>query len=196
VNFDIRPGATLEKLREKLTVQQTRDNPNLVIVIAGICNLTDLTRVHNKKTVTYNLDGEIRSTKKALIKGIVEDLLEKKCIISTIAPAKLTAQAAASKPLTNPEQEALLADLDDINCFIKSECERRNTQILNLAKTCYQSSRKRRGNTRKTVWQFNDTELPDGVHLSDNLKTRWAKILANCIRNHYESEYPQESEDL
>ena len=85
-------------------------------------------------------------------------------------------------PSVESEQQALLNDLQEINQFIKEESEKRNIKILNLAKTLYRSSRKRRGKERKTVWRLAEETLPDGVHLNTELKDRWAKIIATCIK--------------
>lgn len=182
ITFDPEGGAKLERIRH--LIRQNYNQPDLTIVVAGICNFTERKGRGKHATISYSLDTQARDNKKATAKRTIVDLLTNygKCIVSTIAPAKLTASDNPSQDKLR--QEALLSDLEEVNLFIKSESASRGLQLINLAKTCYLSSRKRRGKSRKTVWQFTDKELPDGVHLSEKLQDRWAGILATGIRCH------------
>ena len=177
ITFNVYPGATLEKLKNR----QTRGLADLTVIIGGICNFTNVHIEGQKRLVTYGLDARERQERKDLTKRTILDLLENQgnCIVSTIAPAKLT---PCERPSLESEQQALLNDLQEINHFIKEESEKRNIKFLNLAKTFYRSSRKRRGKERKTVWRLAEETLPDGVHLNAELKDRWAKIIATCIK--------------
>ena len=174
--FNVYPGTTLEKLRHKLP----RGQAALTLIIAGICNFTTSSKEGRKRIVTYNTALNVRQERKDSIKSTILDLLDNygSCIVSTIAPAKLTTLDNLDQ---KDDQQALLADLQEINTFIKEESEKRNINILNLAKTFFLSSRKRRGKSRKTVWRFAEEALPDGVHLNPKLQDRWAKIIATCI---------------
>jgi hypothetical protein len=55
-----------------------------------------------------------------------------------------------------------------------------------LAKKVFKSSRKRRGKGHKTIYRFEATQLPDGVHLSRKLRQDWARNIAGAINRHFD----------
>ena len=170
-------GATLEFLRIKNQRKQT--SADLIIFVAGICNFTHVTYQRSKRIVSYTDDINERQRKVANIKETILDLLgtNRNCLVSTIVPAKICEDSADA----DAKQTALLQDIEEVNLFIKNECETRDIRKINLAKTCYKTTKKRRGKKTKTYQLFNKSELIDGVHATDRMKDVWAQILAKAI---------------
>jgi predicted ester cyclase len=188
IEFQVRvyPGATLELIQSKIA--RLRRHYDLKIVIAGICNLTQKERESKLKLLTYReCSSKLEATKGTLGKLIAEDQF-----VSTITPASLDAYAKhfnkdrRQLPDQATEQKKLLEDLDSINSYIKDLSRTKEGLVINLAKQVFKSSRKKRGKSHKTIYRFEDKDLPDGVHLSNNLKKVWAKIIATAINKSFD----------
>ena len=185
INVTVRTygGATLDSMKRKL--DRLRRKYDLTIVISGICNFTKRELVKNRKVLSYNNGND----KVEHVSKLIKEIVHKDCIIATIAPASLrkyaeTVNLSGAIPQQEEEQKNLLKDLETVNKEIKQTCADREAQFLNLAKTVFQTAKKKRGKTTRTVQQFKANRLPDGIHLSQDLRKNWARNIAGAINRH------------
>ena len=186
VNITLRiyKGVKIEAVKRK--IDRLRITYELIIVICGICNFTKRDIVNNRKVLTYTEGAEkithFLSFARKIIKG--------NCIISTITPASFRKYAehvnlSGAIPAQEEVQKILLDDLQTVNRGIKQISKEKGAPILNLAKKAFQSSKKKRGKKTKTVIQFKPNRLPDGVHLSDELKKSWVRNITGAINKFF-----------
>lgn len=151
------------------------------IILAGICSLTEVTRIAGSKRIHYPLHS--RDTKITDITGTIRDLKHRfadSINICTIIPASLTKyfnHYNPGKPLPEgleQEQSALIDDINTINTEIINANSQTVTNINLSKRVLIQSKKKKQRRTTESyrrIFRFSDTELPDGVHFSDSLKS-------------------------
>lgn len=165
------PGATLETIAGR--AENFHANFDLIIVIAGICNLTTRIRTSSKYKIEY------RTRKADEVKLLIQNLLEKfgeKIHICTITPADLNKQHSTDVSISD-QQSNLLEDIENINQFIIDSNICRDLPTIDLASNSYVKSLKKQGQKRKKIVKFSSKDLPDGVHPSLKLKEKWSKHL-------------------
>ena len=139
INFNVYPGATLEKLKNR----QTRGPANLTVIIGGICNFTRGTKKNRNLWVRHTWKTGKKGLNKKDHFGFFRKSRKLYCIPHGSSQAHPLWKAKCG------EWTAGTTHRPAGNQFIKEESEKRNIRFLNLAKPFYRSSRKRRGKERK-----------------------------------------------
>ena len=186
VQVRVYKGATLQRIAQ--AKNRIRQRFDLCVIAAGVCNFTERDTKNGLRILSYSNGGE----KKREIKETIRDLVSRNCIVATITPAHLGNYAVDKNPKNKEdladqidEQTELLQDIQEVNEFIIEESKNKGSQILNLAKKAYASSRKRRGTKRKTVYTLRKDCLPDGVHLSNTLRKEWTRNICAAIKRYF-----------
>ena len=179
------PGARLEFITKKIERASRRAKWDLIIVNAGICNLTVRTKSRHGTTLNYK-HSRLEETRQAI--DIVLNTFGKCVQVCTITPASLSKFAATFKSraddpaeVIDNEQERLNEDIRELNSHITSRNIHRDLPTINLAANSLTHKIKKQGKNRKRITKFCDKGLVDGVHPSEHLKTVWAKHIGVTI---------------
>ena len=170
------PGATLETVEKKIERTRRRENWDITIIIAGICNFTH--RVTSRKGKFLEYSQRKADSTQDEINRILQNLGET-TYICTITPAdmsKFSHQRNGDADL-EIEQQHLLEDIENTNRFIKEKSVERDTPTIDLAIQSYTKSLKKQGPKNKKIIKFSGKELPDGIHPSIALEETWAKYI-------------------
>ena len=174
----ILPGATLERIQQRLERSQRRNKWDLVIIIGGICNFTTRTVTKRTRLLEYKT-SKLDKAKEAINNILVQQGL--KTHICTLTPASLVKYSTEPTPQTITEQEELIKDIEELNNHIATKNIERDSPTIDLARQSYTSSLKKQGNKRKRISKFNDKDLEDGVHPSAELQDKWTTYMAQVI---------------
>ena len=189
----IRPGAGIESLINYIAKHPEKNNFDLLIVSAGICNLTTKkTTDDGAAKINYEITNGVDK-----IKSIVESTIAeygKKIHYATITPASLVKFylyknrgkqiSQEEKNVLEEQQTRLVDDCKEINNFIIKRNTERECPTLRWASQCMRSTKRRQKNSRKlrpTVYKFCDSKLHDGLHPDDTLKKVWFSLAVRFI---------------
>ena len=173
------PGATLENIQKRLQRGTRRDNWDLIIVLAGICDFTS----RSKENRNISLEYKTRKTEE--VRHIIDDLynITPNLHIATITPASLLTYSNNREKDSQIEEEQtnLEEDIKSINNYIIDKNISRDKPTLNLAKISEIRSLKKQGNKRKRVIKYDYKELRDGLHPNTDLLQKWATCICNTV---------------
>jgi hypothetical protein len=191
VKIDIRilPGAKLDELHRAVNSASVYQNYDLIIIVGGICNLTEKSVWGNLNILDYPVkDLYIVENQLSDIRQQYQD----KVIFATIPPASLAKFARVKNNIDSlPSQlEAKLADsqqrlINDI--FVLNDWIRQNNienQCTNLDLNNYNTSKslKKSPNGGKyRIETFSDKNMYDGLHANMTLKGKWHKRTTDVI---------------
>ena len=172
-------GATLDDIWKRLERTSRRTTWDVAIVVAGICNFTELQT--NRKRQRYL---QYTSRKSESTRQVIDSLFEAfgpKVHICTIPPAsiKLASKCREDDPSIEDEQQKLIQDIEETNRHIINCNINRNFATIDLARQTYSSSVK--GKNKKKLLKFTSKGLNDGVHPNSDSKILWAKYMAKVI---------------
>ena len=187
----VKKGAKLEQAQKFLLDTNAGQNKDLIIIAAGICNLTERIRDSHANTLVYR-----NRERKQHVIDIIQQLLQlygDKIHIATITPASLLGYFKANNN-TEPgttlrealeiQQANLLEDCEEINTFIINNNIARDQPTLPWGKQSYTESKKRKKSgkpRRKVKHKFNPKNLPDGVHPNNTLRRTWFKLIKDFV---------------
>lgn len=180
----VHKGATLDDILKKIERSQRKQRSttwDIILVVAGICNLTK--RVLIKKGTQYL---EYKERKAEHTNQVIDQLLDTngdRIHICTIPPADLGKYSSYrdDDPTLKQEQGNLIEDLEQINRHIISRNILRDFATVDLAKQTYSSSLKKQGSTKKRVSKFTGKGLRDGLHPDPEARKAWATYMAKVI---------------
>ena len=180
VKVHVRRGATLEKAIEHLK-READTNTDLIIIAAGICNLTHKESRGRTRTLTYTSSEEnlilIKDTLTALSREF-----QNKLIIATIPPASLVKYYSHFNNTEPPsfltdQQNDLLRDTEELNQYIITLNKAANLQTIYLHKQCFNTSLDRKKKTSTNPGKrrriFLEKLFTDGVHSNSTLQYKW-----------------------
>ena len=180
------PGARLYEIERRITLTEVFQQQDLIIVAGGICDLTVKTNYQGQKLLTYpgvNINEVL---------GQIETLRHKfgsRLIIATIPPAGLLKYYEYKNPgqelpeqiesQLKEQQTKLLADLREINNYIKENNREANVTNIDLNRMVTSTSIKHSFGQRYRTERFTAKDLYDGVHANQSLKVKWHKRIAD-----------------
>ena len=190
-NFLLIPGGTIEAVASQTFQNCDEQNYDLIIINAGICNFTAKSHFKGFKCINYSdRTGKIEQVARTIEE--LDTAFGHRVNICTIPPASLNKSFTHKYPNVpvpqefESQQESLLHDIGEINRQLIQRNFYNGASSIDLAKQVFSSSLKRkRGGLRKV--KFNDKNLPDGVHPSENLRNTWFKLISNFIITTYQS---------
>ena len=190
IKVDVLPGATLERATAHLE-KNFDESCDLVILSAGICNLTERSEDSGKKLLTYTSDqAKVTAVKDILT--ITAGKYKGSLLITTIPPASLNKYYSYNNKETPPsylndQQKNLLQDLESINQVITTLNKADNKQVIDLHTKCFSAtldSRKKGKPAReRRKVRLLEKLLEDGVHPDVTLRLRWFDRYHNAINS-------------
>ena len=186
VKVHVKRGATLEKLIYHLK-QDSDPQTDLIIIAAGICNLTRKDAA--TKTLTYIRSEENITSIKDTITSIAGELQDK-LILATIPPASLLKyythfNKTEPPPHLTTQQKELLQDTEELNQYIKTLNKAADKQTIDLHSQCFNTAldqkKKGKANPSRRRKIFLEKLLTDGVHPNSTLQHKWFSRFQQCI---------------
>ena len=163
------------------------------ILFVGICSLTEKERSRTARAIRYPLKN--RTTKLECITQVLGDLKTEfgdRVNVPTIIPASLKKFFTFSNPHCKvpshllEEQLQPLDDVKTVNDIIKENHLQSVSTTINLASRFYSSSikknRKTKSGAKRRVEKFNDSNLFDGLHLADEIKSTCFSLIFEGAR--------------
>ena len=174
------PGAGIDRLHRKINEHISDKVENYIpILIGGIC---DFTQKNKDGILHYEVED---SVPKVLASLNTYWSHYPHGLTATIPPADINKwNSKKQSHVVDPNLEAqknLEGDIKIVNQEIQERNDREGLPHINLHKPVYVNSIKKKGNRSIRVSKFKSTELPDGVHASENLKEKWFNHICNII---------------
>ena len=167
------------------------------ILFVGICSLTEKERSRSVRAIRYPADN--RTIKLECITQVLGNLKTEfgdRVNVPTIIPASLGKFFTFSNPHRKvpsnlqEEQLQLLDDIKSINDIIKESHIQSVSTTINLAGRFYSSSikrnRKTKSGAKRRVEKFSDSNLFDGLHLADEIKSTCFSLIFEGARRDLE----------
>ena len=189
----VTPGATINTLQE--IIRQYDDGTALIIVAAGICNLTQKFYKKGKPKVTYHRIAGVHEGDDSFNLSVLKDQIRalkaayrERIIIATIPPGGLVNYSTYIDPEVSTQEQLALSgqqltleeDIIKVNEFIFELNTSDNLPTIRLDKSLAVTSVKK----SSIKWKYKYNKLLDGFHPKDPLKKTWFKLLANAAAKH------------
>ena len=189
IDVKILSGATLQEIQEQTRRACTFKTYDLIIVIGGICNLTEIASWNRLNVLHYPVK-DLQSIRATLTE--LREQFQEKIIFSTICSAGLTKYARAKnyidqlpkdlEQLLTENQARLNKDIESINDWILANNKEFDCTNIDLNKLSTSQSIKRKFNGEKyRVKHFSDKNLYDGVHGNMAQREKWHKRTIDVI---------------
>ena len=207
---EIYPGKTIENLAVHVQRLWDRRPPDLCVIFAGICSLTEKECINGQHRISYpsdRRDEKVDSVKRTI--SHLQSRYEGNINICHIVPACLRKYIEKHNPRINKsdllfpntieeEQAALIADIKSINELIQARnAEVGNTNInlfnrftANTLRRYRSGDRSRKRKSSKLV----STKLADGLHFDKEAKFECFSLILKTIIRDTEERSVQDSQ--
>ena len=190
VKFDIKilPGVKLNDITQKIRTYSIYQKYDLIVVVAGICELTVKEVNQGLQILTYP-GSDIHEIITKL--NALRDTYGSNLILATITPASLKKYFEHRNPTKQfpvereeelkSQQKALIEDIKEINSRIKESNAEANVTNIDLANLTQSRAIKYKFGRRHRTTKFTDKDLYDGVHSNSVLRKKWHKRTVDVI---------------